>query len=474
MAFDNAETAFQAGQTAAMELLVNRHWNDRGPITGFDVKRSEAQHYRDFNYPTEITFALAHRIYHRNGIARAGVEKTIGKTWEDNPWLLEKERDGSEGGQRKETTVEREIRQRFADLRVWQHMAEADRRSLVGRYAGLILRFADNQMFDQPVVRVPGGLQGLVEVIPAWEGQLTVSEWDNDQRSESYGHPKMFQFNEAAVGDAKAQPRSFNVHPDRVIVWSRDGTVHGRSFLEPGYNDLLTMEKIIGAGGEGFWKNAKSAPVLEVDATADLAQAAKSQGLKPEQFQEALTEHIEAFNAGFDKFMMVQGMTAKTLGIILPSPEHFFAIALQSFAASIQCPLKILVGSQTGERASTEDAEEWAKVIMGRRNGQVIPNALVFVNRLERVGILPERDWHLDWTDLLNPSPNEMLERVERMAAVNEKMKDTGEFVFTPEELRSETGREPLSDAEKYRDPTSAEDEAAALGQPAQEPAPAA
>jgi len=373
-------------------------------------------HYSDFGYPERVTFDLAFAMYTRNGLARAGVDKTAAKTWQDNPWLLEKERDGSQGSKSDETPLERDIRKRFADLRLWQRLAEADRRSMVGRYCGVILRLADGKPFDQPVDRVGGGLMGLVEIIPAWEGQLTISQWDEDQASPTYGQPKVFGFNEAAVDESKAQARSFNIHPDRVLVWSKDGTVHGRSILEPGYNDLLTLEKISGAGGEGFWKNAKSAPILHIDKDAKLENMARAMGVEVGEIADRMDEQVADFQRGFDKMLMLQGIEAKTLGITLPSPEHFFAIALQSFAASISCPLKILVGNQTGERASTEDAEDWAQTIMSRRTGQVIPTVMELVNRLERFGILPERDYFVDWSDLTESSMGEKIARADKMA----------------------------------------------------------
>lgn len=186
---------------------------------------------------------------------------------------------------------------------------------------------------------------------------------------------------------------------------------------------------------------------------------------------------VEDWQKGFDKLLMLQGMEAKTLGITLPSPEHFFAIAVQSFAASFSIPLKILVGSQTGERASTEDAEEWANTNMGRRSDQAVPNINVMLQRLELFGILPERDWYLDWPSLLDPSPKEMLERVERMATVNDKMRAAGEVVFTGDEMRAEFGREPLSDADKFGDEPDDIEEQDALGEVPEiedEPVPAA
>lgn len=409
-------------------------------------------HYADFGYPESVSFDMLYAMYRRNGVASSAIDKTVLKTWQDIPFLQEKQRDGSEGHKTEETTLEKEIRQHFEDLRLWSRLSETDRRSMVGSYSGLILRLADSKTFSEPVDTVPGGLLGLVEVIPAWEGQLQISQWDADEKSETYGHPLMFQFNEASVGDDVKQPRSFLLHPDRVIVWSSDGTLDCKSLLEPGYNDLMTLEKISGAGGEGFWKNAKSAPVLEVDPEAKIDEMARAMGVPVEELADRMNDQVEDWQKGFDKLLMIQGMQAKSLSVTLPSPEHFFSIALQSFAASVMIPVKILVGSQTGERASTEDAAEWAQTNMARRNNTVRPNVMELINRLERFRILPDRDWYLDWSDLTEASMAEKIERVTKMADTNQKMRDTGELVFTGDELREVLGKEPLTDAQRYPD----------------------
>jgi len=398
-------------------------------------------HYVDFGYPDHVGFTQTYQMFVRNGMARAAVEKTILKTWQDNPELWETT-------EPEERPLEAEIRQRFDDLRVWQRLAEADRRSLVGGYSGVILRLADSKRFAEPVDRVPGGLLGLAELIPAWEGQLTVSSWDTNETSETYGQPTMFSFNEAAVGDNRREMknRSFELHPHRVLVWSADGTIHNRSMLEPGFNDLLTLEKISGAGGEGFWKNAKSAPVLESDPNISIEDMAKGMGVPVAEIADKMNEQVQDFNKGFDAMLMLQGIKAKTLGITLPSPEHFFNIALQSFAASIQCPLKILVGTQTGERASTEDSAEWAQTNMARRNNVVRPNVMALFRRLEAFGILPEKDWYLNWSDLTESSMGEKIDRAAKMAAINAAMPD--ELVFLVEEIRAVLDLDPVFDTD--------------------------
>jgi hypothetical protein len=435
---------------SARDLIANAVRRMDVLFPGF-FPTAKHNHYRDFGWPESLDFSQLYAMYQRNGLANAAVNKTILKTWEDAPTLWETEKPA-------ESQIEADIRQRFADLRLWQRFAEADKRAMVGGYSGIILRLADGKRFQEPVDAVPGGLQGLVEVIPAWAGQLTVSTWDTDETSETYGQPSMFSFNEAQVPTATGvavgtQTRSFSLHPDRVIIWSEDGTVHPTSALAAGYNDLMNLEKVAGAGGEGFWKNAKSAPVLSVDKETRLNEMAQAMGVSPDEIADVMNEQVADWQSGFDKLLMLQGMKAETLSVTLPSPEHFFNISLQSFAASMHIPLKILVGNQTGERASTEDARDWSITNMARRNNLARPGILEFTNRLERFMILPERDWTIGWSDLTESSTSEKLDRAEKMSSINQKSRSGplgSEVIFTGPEIREAVGYEPLPDAERF------------------------
>jgi hypothetical protein len=192
---------------------------------------------------------------------------------------------------------------------------------------------------------------------------------------------------------------------------------------------------------------------LEIDATARIGDMAKAMGVTEAEVADAMNEQVESYNKGFDKMLMLQGMKASALSVNLPSPEHFHAIAAQEFAASMSMPLKILIGMQTGERASTEDASEWARTIMGRRNKQTRPMIMTVIRLLERVGILPAKtDWYLSWADLTEASVAEKIDRAAKMATVNQTMKETGEIIFTGDEIRATVDLEPLSDADRYRD----------------------
>ena len=386
----------------------------------------------DFGYPnrgSEIPFRLIYDMWRRNGFAKGLTVKTAGKTWQEAPVLLEYE------DQHDETGLEREIKRKFAKLRFWQQMQETDMRGMVGKYSAVLLRVRDGKRWNEPVETVTGGIDGLVDVIPAWEEQLTPSAWDTDPASETYGLPTMYHYNEQNVDAETGKFRAFEVHPDRVYIWSRDNTTFGESQLEACYNALMDVEKIRGAGGEGFWKNAKSQPVLQASPDVNFTDLAAMLGVEMDGLADALDDVVAKWSKGFDVSLVLQGMEAKTLTVTLPQPAEFHNVAIQEIAAAWPIPQKILVGMQTGERASTEDQREWGQINMSRRSNLVVPNIMGIIERLVEWRILPQRDWYLDWADLTAPTLAEKLEDVAKMADVNQKMAAIGP-VFTQDEMR--------------------------------------
>lgn len=405
-----------------------------GYAIGGDTKHTNF--YRDYGYPDTIDFRQLHQMWRRNGIAKAGVTRPVETCWQELPFLQEKE------DTHDRTPLELVIDAEFDRLNFWTNLAKADEYSRVGSYAGVIFRFRDGLKFDQPVSRIQNGLAGVAEIIPAWQGQLTPAEYYTDELDERYGHVKMYQFTESAIdlSTSVSHQRQMLVHPDRVHIWSRDSAIYGESVLEAGFNDLITMQKIIGAGGEGFWKNAKSAPILNVDPLQNISMLSKMLGTTEEGLGDKIDEIVGDYQTGLDKSLLLQGMKIETLQVNLPDPEKFFLVALQSFAASLSIPLKILVGSQSGERASTEDAKEWNKTCMSRRLTYVKPNVMAIIQRFIQYGILPAREWYLLWADLTESSTAEKCDIGNKMADINKKMEIHGEQVFTGQEIRETLG----------------------------------
>ncbi|USA40228.1 DUF1073 domain-containing protein [Pelagerythrobacter marinus] len=398
---------------------------------------------KDYGWPEQLGFEQFYRMYCRSGLASAAVDKTVSKTWQTVPALWESEEPA-------ESAAEEAIRRHFAKRNIWRAFMDADRRSMVGEYAGAIILLRDGKKLDEPVDRVARGIENVAGIIPAWQGQLTVAEWDADETSETYGEPLWFQFDEQAVGDPQnAKKSQVRVHRDRMLIWSDDGTLNCRSALEPGYNDVSDAEKIKGAGGEGFWKSARGAPIIEAPQGVtpdDLRRGMNAASV--DDVKDKLNDKVEQFQAGFDNALMLGGFSAKPMTITLPQPKEFWEPCVQSFAASMSIPFKILVGNITGERASTEDKVEWAETCMSRRENRVLPILNEFIDRLVAWGVLEKRDWTVGWASLLEASPDDKLARAEKMSKINKEQ--GSEPVFLPDEIREEAGYAPADEVEGF------------------------
>lgn len=398
---------------------------------------------KDYGWPEELTFEQLHRMYSRSGIAAAGVDKTIAKTWATMPALWESEAPA-------ESEAEATIRKHFARRNIWRALMEADRRSMVGCYAGAIILLRDGKRLAEPVDRLRGGIEAVAGIIPAWQGQLSVAQWDEDQTSDTYGDPLVFTFDEQAVGEpGGSRKQQVQIHRDRVLIWSDDGTLNCRSALEPGFNDLTDAEKIKGAGGEGFWKSARGAPIIE--APSGISPQDVLRGLNaptPADAIDKLNEAVDDFQNGFDKALMLGAFSVKPLQITLPQPKEFWEPCVQSFAASLSIPFKVLVGNITGERASTEDANEWADACMSRRENRVLPILREFVERLVVWGVLDRKDWTVGWDSLLEDSPDAKLGRAKTMADINAQL--GADPAFMADEIREAAGFKPAEDVEGF------------------------
>jgi hypothetical protein len=302
----------------------------------------------------------------------------------------------------------------------------------------------DGKTLSQPMGRIRP--EQFSKFIPVFEGQLFVKDWNQDQTSDAYSEPAMYQFQETGAGDRDPNSvRAVDVHPSRVIIWAEgadDGSIYGVPALEAGFNDLQTMEKIIGAGGEGFWKNSRGSLHIDIDKDANLQQLAQALGTDLNGLPDALEDQIDAFAKGYDKQLLTQAMTSNSTSVSMGDPEKPFQVALQDFAASISIPSTILVGMQTGRLASGEDTVEWAQTNMSRRENFLVPQIELTVHRLMEIGAIERKDFVVDWESLLEPTQSDRLGNGEKMSKINAAGLGAGVIPFSSDEIREASGFE--------------------------------
>ena len=425
--------------TDKITLAVNHALNDArmararmgmmAPTMGLDNKRHSA--WCEYGFPEQVTYENLYALYRRGGISHGAVEKLVGKCWQTNPEIIE----GDDADESKDETIWEKNTKKVFTKRLWRAFAEADRRRLVGRYAGILLHINDSRAWDQPVVRG----KSLKKVTIAWAGSLTVSEWVTDQKSADYGQPKQWKYVESLPNGGSNQRF---VHPDRVFILG-DYSNDAIGFLEPGYNACVSLEKVEGGSGESFLKNAARQLNVNFEKEIDFNNLASLYGVSIDELQDKFNEVAGEMNRGNDVLMTTQGATVAPLVTAVADPSATYNVNLQTFAASVDIPVKVLVGMQTGERASTEDQKYFNARCQSRR-GDLSFEIEDFSDKLIDLKIIdPVSEKTVIWDDLNEQTGTEKLANAKTMAEINQTFQGSGENpAFSREEIRTAAGYE--------------------------------
>lgn len=421
-----------------LQLAVNHAINDArlararmgmlNPSMGLDAKRNSA--WCEYGFPEQVTYENLYALYRRGGIAHGAVEKLVGKCWQTNPEIIEgDDADESEN----ETTWEKKSKQVFTN-RLWRAFADADRRRLVGRYAGILLHIRDGKDWNLPAIKG----RGLQKVSVAWAGSLTVSEWDTGLNSKTYGQPKMWQYAERLPNGSS---RRVNIHPDRVFILG-DYSDDAIGFLEPAYNAFVSLEKVEGGSGESFLKNAARQLALSFDKEIDFGSIASMYGVKVDELQDKFNDAAREMNRGNDVLISLQGASVTSLVSPVSDPSPTYNVNLQTAAAGVDIPTRILVGNQQAERSSTEDQKYFNARCQSRR-GELSFEIEDFCDKLIELQVIDAVvQKAVIWDDLSAQSDSEKLDAALKMAQINSASIATGEQPFTGEEIRTVAGYE--------------------------------
>ena len=301
-------------------------------------------------------------------------------------------------------------------------------------------------------------------MVPLYESQLKVSTTQDDPKADDFGMPTMYQFTSGTAGtrDEKAGA-SFNIHPSRIVIASEDSDnsgIYGIPVLESIYNSLMDLRKVLGGGGEGFYKNAAQSIVF------DLKDGATAKGNK---------DLLAKFNENYDEFsqnrsrraIWTPGMEAKVLDSNLINPKEFAANSVMDVAAGSNIPSALLTGNQTGRLAGDQDTKGFLSQVQARRTDFGTDMVSAALDWMIEWGILPAADYEVTWPDAMAPSAEEKLGNAEKMATINKlQFESGGDVAFSGEEIREGAGFEPeeLPDELPPDETLEEEDEGGAAG----------
>lgn len=240
----------------------------------------------------------------------------------------------------------------------------------------------------------------LLYLRPFDESVFTISQFENNPTSRRYGKPTMYLINVNTnyVSRAVGLPiGTYSAHWTRVVPGAdnlENSDDFGVSRLHTPWNPLYNIQKILGADGEGFYKNAlmrlffETHPQLGGDVDVD---------------DDALRNMMEEMENGMQRYGRLSGMSAHPVAPVVTDPTPHILANVEQICIMIPVPKRVFMGTERGELASGQDDAAWNDTLRGRQAGHcTVRVAVPLIDRLIAVGVLPrpKRKYTLVWPDL--------------------------------------------------------------------------
>jgi hypothetical protein len=337
--------------------------------------------YEVLGYPRQLQFADFLAMYERDGLATRIVDAVSDETWRERPSLSI-----GENVKRDELDNPDEFQRSFTQLAerldLFTAFNEADASCGISRFALILLGLPGDMEQPAPVVLGPSS---LLYVSVHDEGSAEVDELSivTDMKSPRFGLPEYYFISVDASHGAR-----YRVHYSRVIhvkegrsrrLYSK---IYGVPRLQPMFNRLMDLEKVVGGGSEAFWLLIHRGMLI----------SAKENAQVPPQGSpnfEDIRDEIEDYANQIKRWMLLSNVDVTDLGGQPVDSDAQFNTIIDYLAGASHIPQRILVGSEAGQLASSQDEYNFAAYISARQKRFAEPYILrAFIDRCGQLGVL--------------------------------------------------------------------------------------
>jgi hypothetical protein len=353
-------------------------------------------------YPLVVTPQILRHLYRRNGIAARVVNIWPDECFSIYPDIYETDKNG-------DTPFEKAWKALSTRIPICHHWHRADRLSRIGQFGVLLLGITNAGGLDQPLPGI-NARTGEPEprrrrdlrlgyVRPFSQEFVEIMELESDPRSPRYGQPRLYQltFNDPKQTDLTSTS-------SRIVHWTRvihladnrgESEVLGQPALEPVLNYILDLRKVSGGGAEMYWRAAF--PGYSVETVPDLLGEAVMD-------EDSIKAQFEEYTNGLKRYLAMDGVTVKSLMPQMADPTAHSANLLSLIAATVEAPMRVFMGSESGHLASTQDVGNMNKRV-GRRQEVYLDPFVIrpTIDRFQAVGLLPATKsdaYFVAWKDL--------------------------------------------------------------------------
>lgn len=344
------------------------------------------------------------QLYNRADIAKAIIEKPVKATWSQGVSVFDA------GDSEVPDEGDDDLRDEFDQLKresgLISELTRADIVSRIGRHGVMVLGVNDGRSLEQPL----GEASELKYVTPMSERRIQDFDLGENPTDPRYNLPVRWHLD-------FEDDQNREVHWTRVIhiaEQQREHAVYQVPILRPVYNRVMDWQKVIGGAAEMFWRGADRKMVATLDPDAGRLDDEDDLAAQIEEMRHGLRDTVYGRGLGIDQ---LDGEDVDPTGVK--------DAILDAISSETDIPKRILIGSERGELASTQDRANFYGNMEDRRRQHAGPNILrPFVNRLQRADILPETNFKIHWPNVFVLDEMEKAEIASQKAQAVERLND--------------------------------------------------
>jgi hypothetical protein len=389
--------------------------------------------YKALGYKRELTPEDYRTRYDRGEVAGRVVDAKPRATWSDGFEIVDDQQPDVE------TALEKAWKKMATDLDVVARFQRVDILAGLGQFACLLIGAPGD--LDQELGTVTA--DQVVFLQPFSQVDVTVKSTVSETDDPRFGLPLMYEFQRVGAKSTGAgrSSRSALVHWTRVIHVADnllDDDVNGQPRLRRVWNRIDDIDKVAGGGAEAFWVRANPPTVVSID---------KDLKVTPEDKADLKDQMDELVN-NMRRYVAARGLEVQQLSQSVADIQGPVDTLLTLVSVGADTPKRILMGSEQGVLAASQDKDNWDNVVETRRTQVAEPQMVrQFVDRMITHKALPpatEDTYEVRWPNIESLNDKDAAVVAKDWAGINREM---GTTVVTEDEIRTRVlGLSPLEE----------------------------
>lgn len=374
--------------------------------------------YDALGYKKVLDFNDYNDRYERGDIAARVIEVFPTYTWRGEPEVWESD----------DPDTWTPFEQQFYDFaertNLWAQFSLADTLGGIGRYGVL---YIGGPGADVSTALTASSLDEIEYVQPLTEKQARIDQTalDKDPKSPSFGMPLFYTISTDNVNAQMVR----KVHASRclhIITEPNGSLLYGMPRLQRVWNRFDDLDKVVGGGSEAFFQRAHRGYQFDVDPEVKVTDDDKA----------TMTTAIDEFSHNLRRVLRTRGVTTTEFGSDVADFKDPMAAIVALISGATSIPQRLMLGSERGEQASTQDRDNWNDVVSERQRTIAHPRVVKpFVQRMIDIGALKEpSSFYTKWPDREEQTPSEQVDMATKAADINRKQ---GETVILGSEIRT-------------------------------------